>query len=72
MKQKCVPVWQDEQAKMIREKWYNASGKKNHKIVVIDDDPTGTQTVHDVPVYTAYDLDHIKRGLKKHVICFIY
>ncbi len=65
MKQKCVPVWQDEQAKMIREKWYNASGKKNHKIVVIDDDPTGTQTVHDVPVYTAYDLDHIKKGFEE-------
>lgn len=65
MRQKCVPVWQDEQAKMIREKWYNASGKKNHKIVVIDDDPTGTQTVHDVPVYTAYDLDHIKKGFEE-------
>lgn len=25
------------------------------KIVVLDDDPTGTQTVHDVPVYTRWD-----------------
>ena len=34
MKQKCVPVWQDEQAKMIREKWYNASGEKIHGEIV--------------------------------------
>ena len=26
------------------------AGKDGHKIVVLDDDPTGVQTVHDVPV----------------------
>lgn len=31
--------------------------KLNRKIVVIDDDPTGVQTVHDVYVYTRWDVD---------------
>lgn len=26
--------------------------KNNKKIVVLDDDPTGVQTVHDISVYT--------------------
>jgi uncharacterized protein YgbK (DUF1537 family) len=30
------------------------------KIIVLDDDPTGIQTVHDIPVYTTYELDDIK------------
>jgi len=30
------------------------------KIIVLDDDPTGIQTVHDVPVYTSYDLKDIR------------
>lgn len=27
----------------------------NKKIVVLDDDPTGVQTVHDISVYTNWD-----------------
>ena len=27
----------------------------NKKIVVLDDDPTGVQTVHDITVYTGWD-----------------
>lgn len=37
--------------------------KKNHKkIVVLDDDPTGVQTVHDVSVYTHWDKKSIEEG----------
>ncbi len=32
------------------------------KIVVLDDDPTGVQTVHDVSVYTNWDMDSIRAG----------
>jgi len=32
------------------------------KIVVLDDDPTGVQTVHDISVYTGWDLDSIREG----------
>lgn len=34
----------------------------NTKIIVLDDDPTGVQTVHDVSVYTNWTLDSIRAG----------
>lgn len=34
----------------------------NKKIVVLDDDPTGVQTVHDISVYTSWDKDSIRSG----------
>lgn len=36
--------------------------KNDKKIVVLDDDPTGVQTVHDVSVYTGWDKESIARG----------
>ena len=36
--------------------------KNEKKIVVLDDDPTGVQTVHDISVYTGWDLDSIREG----------
>ena len=35
------------------------------KIIVLDDDPTGTQTVHDVSVYTSWDIDCIRKGFSE-------
>lgn len=35
------------------------------KIVVLDDDPTGVQTVHDVSVYTGWDHDSVLAGFKE-------
>lgn len=35
------------------------------KLVVLDDDPTGTQTVHDVSVYTDWSLESIERGFQE-------
>ena len=40
-------------------------GIDNHKLVVLDDDPTGVQTVHDVHVYTNWDVDSIREGFKE-------
>ena len=37
----------------------------NKKIVVLDDDPTGVQTVHDITVYTNWDRDSIRRGFEE-------
>lgn len=34
----------------------------NKKIVVLDDDPTGVQTVHDISVYTDWTTDSIQKG----------
>lgn len=42
------------------------------KIVVLDDDPTGVQTVHDVSVYTDWEEDSIRQGfLEKETMFFI-
>ncbi len=39
--------------------------KNNKKIVVLDDDPTGVQTVHDISVYTGWDHDSILSGFEE-------
>ncbi len=39
-----------------------AVGKDQSKIVVLDDDPTGVQTVHDISVYTQWDETSIRQG----------
>ena len=36
-----------------------------HKIIVLDDDPTGTQTVHAVSVYTDWSYDSLSRGFRE-------
>jgi uncharacterized protein YgbK (DUF1537 family) len=36
--------------------------KNGRKIIVLDDDPTGVQTVHDVSVYTGWDSGTIEAG----------
>ncbi len=33
------------------------------KFIVLDDDPTGVQTVHDISVYTDWSVESIQRGL---------
>lgn len=35
------------------------------KLVVLDDDPTGIQTVHDVPVYTDWSRETLLQGLQE-------
>ena len=43
-----------------------------HKIIVLDDDPTGVQTVHDISVYTNWDYDSIYQGFaEKNKIFYI-
>lgn len=36
-----------------------------HKIVVLDDDPTGVQTVHDISVYTDWSYESIRQGFSE-------
>lgn len=40
------------------------------KILVLDDDPTGSQTVYDIPVYTGFSLDDLlaARADESHVV----
>lgn len=41
------------------------------KIVVLDDDPTGVQTVYGVPVYTGWDQESINQGFRDEAMFFI-
>ena len=41
------------------------------KVIVLDDDPTGVQTVHDVPVYTAWDQRSVDKGFTDAGMFFI-
>ena len=44
----------------------------NQKIIVLDDDPTGVQTVNDISVYTDWSKDSIKQGfLEENAMFFI-
>ncbi|KDP25980.1 hypothetical protein JCGZ_22710 [Jatropha curcas] len=45
--------------------------KSNSKtLVVLDDDPTGTQTVHDTEVLTEWSVESLVKEFKKKTVCF--
>ena len=46
---------------LLRDAPWSALGK----LVVLDDDPTGIQTVHDVPVYTDWERETLLQGLRE-------
>ncbi len=60
------PEWPDDLRAAIRGQ-VEASGRT---IVVLDDDPTGTQTVHDVPVLTGWGVDVLTAELAAKPACF--
>ncbi len=39
--------------------------RSGRKIVVLDDDPTGVQTVHDVSVYTDWSEESVLQGFQE-------
>lgn len=46
--------------------------ENDQKIVVLDDDPTGVQTVHDVSVYTDWSKESIRKGFaEKNKVFYI-
>ena len=54
------PVKKIEKA---REKIRKTLQNSNYKLIVLDDDPTGVQTVHDIYVVTDWSKEWIKKGL---------
>jgi len=40
------------------------ASQPGHKLVVLDDDPTGTQTVSEVPVLTVWDVNSLRAELE--------
>lgn len=49
---RSIPAGDEEKAERML---CSALEKCHSKVIVLDDDPTGTQTVHDVPVYTDWN-----------------
>jgi len=44
--------------------------RNQHKLVVIDDDPTGTQTVHDIELFTTWDRQTLAEALQNETRLF--
>jgi uncharacterized protein YgbK (DUF1537 family) len=44
--------------------------ENREKLIVIDDDPTGSQTVHDVPILTQWDIDTLRNELQNDLPAF--
>jgi hypothetical protein len=62
LKTKAFEMIQDIDEKMVDEKLAEALKTFNKKIVVLDDDPTGVQTVHGISVYTDWTEENIAAG----------
>jgi len=56
----------------INKEWLSAVDRIKRKIIVLDDDPTGIQTVHSIPVYTSWDFSTLRQIMKdKHKVIYI-
>lgn len=53
----------DLDSNYLKEKLAESVKNNRKKIIVLDDDPTGTQTIHDVKVFTSLTRENIKHGL---------
>jgi uncharacterized protein YgbK (DUF1537 family) len=60
------PVWSQDLLPAIRE----TVAAARRKIVVLDDDPTGTQTVYDVPVLTTWEVEALRAEFENDAACF--
>lgn len=48
----------------------SAVARARRKVVVLDDDPTGTQTVHGIEVLTGWDVENLKAALRSEASLF--
>ncbi|MFZ5832468.1 MAG: four-carbon acid sugar kinase family protein [Planctomycetota bacterium] len=60
------PIWPDDPKPLVRQ----LIAERREKLVVLDDDPTGTQTVYDVPVLTTWDVSSLQAELSRDCPCF--
>ncbi|MBX2875644.1 MAG: hypothetical protein KTR30_26235 [Saprospiraceae bacterium] len=61
------PIWPESLLAQIWEQ-HQSAGKR---LVVLDDDPTGTQTVQDVPLLTEWSVDSLRRELEQSSVFFV-
>lgn len=60
------PEWPDSLLPTIRQR----VAESGRKLVVLDDDPTGTQTVYDIPVLTQWGVDVLRAELENDLPAF--
>lgn len=60
-----IAPWPAEQAAKAAALLESARQGDQHKIVVLDDDPTGVQTVHGISVYTHWDQQSLDEAFKE-------
>lgn len=48
----------------------SAVATSNRRLVILDDDPTGTQTVADIPVLTSWEVDDLVWAFAQSTSCF--
>lgn len=75
MECKIIPFWTAEERDRIdtdkAEALLSQAMEGFHKkLVVLDDDPTGVQTVHDVSVYTDWEEESIRKGFEEKEAMF--
>ena len=61
------PPWPEPLRELNRSRLQNSS---KTKLIVLDDDPTGTQTVYDVPVLTDWSVEQLKSAFVDDSPCF--
>lgn len=63
-KQSCLAAYPEYDREVVSKTLHSALSKLDRKIVVLDDDPTGVQTVHGVYVYTDWSEESILAGFE--------
>jgi uncharacterized protein YgbK (DUF1537 family) len=64
---KLPPPWKESLLPAIRE----AFAAANSTLIVMDDDPTGCQTVHDIPILTAWPVEALREEFERSPVFFI-
>jgi uncharacterized protein YgbK (DUF1537 family) len=61
------PTWGEDLMPAIRE----AFARADSTLIVMDDDPTGCQTVHDIPILTAWPVEALRAEFERSPCLFI-
>ena len=64
---KLPPPWKEDLLPAIREAFAGADST----LIVMDDDPTGCQTVHDIPILTAWPVEALRAEFERSPCFFI-
>ena len=64
---KLPPPWKENLLPAIRE----AFARADSTLIVMDDDPTGCQTVHDIPILTAWPVEALRAEFERSPCFFI-